>query len=132
MANYPYSLIDFIPIMSLLLQLISIIGTQLFGLFYTERQNWFVAFDQSNPRFENTTLEGAFESSTIEIKDEDNYACLENYAIFSLSAFQYVILAYVFSKSKPYRKWVVTNVPFLASLVILTAATVWLTIDPSP
>ena len=41
-------------------------------------------------------------------------------------------MAYVFSKSKPYRKWVVTNVPFLASLLILTAATVWLTIDPSP
>ena len=127
-----YSLIDFIPITSLLLQLVVIASVQFFGLFYVENQEWFVAFDYDNPGFVNTSLESAFAGSTIEIKEEDNFACLENYAIFTLSAFQYIILAYVFSKSKPYRKWVVTNVPFLASLLILTAATVWLTIDPSP
>ena len=31
-------------------------------------------------------------------------ACWENYSIFSVSAFQYIILAYAFSKSKPYRQ----------------------------
>ena len=127
-----FSLIDFIPITSLLLQLIVIALVQILGLLYVESQDWFVAFDPKNPGFQNTSLESAFVGSTIEIKEEDNFACLENYAVFTLSAFQYIILAYVFSKSKPYRKWVVTNVPFLASLLILTAATLWLTIEPSP
>ncbi len=49
-----------------------------------------------------------------------------------MSSFQYIILAYVFSKSKPYRKWFFTNKPFVASFVVLTAATIFLTMEPTP
>ena len=66
------------------------------------------------------------------LQDGDNFACWENYSVFTVSTFQYIILAYVFSKSKPYRKWVITNVPFVTSLLVLTAATLWLAIEPSP
>lgn len=65
------------------------------------------------------------------LSQEDNFACWENYAVFAVSAFQYIILAYVFSKSKPYRKWVFTNVPFVSSLIVLTGVTTWLVVDPS-
>ena len=45
-------------------------------------------------------------------------ACWENYAIFSVSAFQYIILAYAFSKSKPYRQMIFTNYQLIASMVL--------------
>ena len=58
-------------------------------------------------------------------------ACWENYAIFTVSSFQYIILAYAFSKSRPYRKYVYTNYWFVGSLVVLTAFTVYLVMEPA-
>lgn len=102
---------------------------------YTKSQDWFIPFNVSNPSYSGTPAEGHFNDSTIEIdyaEDGDNFACWENYSVFTVSTFQYIILAYVFSKSKPYRKWVITNVPFVTSLLVLTAVTFWLSVYPSP
>ncbi len=57
-------------------------------------------------------------------------ASWENYAVFTVSAFQYIILAYAFSKSRPYRKFVFSNYWFVGSLLVLTAFTVYLVIIP--
>ena len=48
-----------------------------------------------------------------------------------MSSFQYIILAYAFSKSRPYRKYVYTNYWFVGSLVVLTAFTVYLVMEPA-
>ena len=37
-------------------------------------------------------------------EDEDPVASLENFAIFAVSQFQYIILVIVFSKGAPYRE----------------------------
>ena len=58
-------------------------------------------------------------------------ACWENYSVFSISAFQYTILAYAFSKSVPYRKWVLSNYQLMASFIMLTAFTIYLVMAPA-
>jgi len=126
------SLIHFIPIMSIVLQLININLFQIFSLKLTLNQNeWFVPFNSSNPGYDNTIAEDDFINSTIEVKEEDNFACYENFTIFVISSFQYIILAYVFSKSKPYRRSVISNIGFMASLLILTGSTLYLSTYPA-
>merc|ERR1711993_180969 len=118
--------------MSIVLQLININLFQIFSLKLTLNQNeWFVPFNSSNPGYKNTMAEDDFINSTIVVKEEDNFACYENFTIFVISSFQYIILAYVFSKSKPYRRWVISNIGFMVSLLILTAATIYLSVQPS-
>ena len=51
--------------------------------------------------------------------------------MFTVSAFQYIILAYAFSKSTPYRKKIYTNLWLVASLVFLTGFTVYIVLFPS-
>ena len=60
------SLISFTPILSLLLQMGVVIGFQCLAFFYVQSQPWFVPFDDSNPTFENTTLEEYYSSTSIE------------------------------------------------------------------
>lgn len=56
--------------------------------------------------------------------------CWETTSIFCVSAFQYLILAVVFSKGKPYRQPFYTNIMFTFSVVILTLVTIWMTLYP--
>ena len=42
-------------------------------------------------------------------QEEDDNVSYENTAVFSISAFQYIILAVAFSKGPPYRKTMFTN-----------------------
>ena len=49
------SLIHFLPITSLLLQLTAIIGFQILAWQLTSNQEWFVAYDQHDPTYHNAT-----------------------------------------------------------------------------
>jgi len=109
-----------------------IVPFQMGALFYTQGQDWFVPFNYSNPDYSGTTAEDIFKESSIELKEEDNFACWENYSVFVVSSFQYIILAYVFSKSKPYRKWIISNVGLMLSLLVLTLFTGYISISAPP
>lgn len=83
------SLISLTPILSLLSQ-ITIVGTiQYISLWHLRQMDWFVPFEPQ--------------------QDKDKVGCTENYTIFIVSSIQYIILAVVFSKGKPYRKAMWTN-----------------------
>ena len=71
------SLIHLIPIMSLMLQLVTIVSMQIGGLVYTKSQDWFIPFNVSNPGYSGTPAEGHFNDSTIEI----DYAEVDTYII---------------------------------------------------
>lgn len=62
--------------------------------------------------------------------DEANQ-CWENYAVFAVSMFQYIILAIVFSHGAPYRKSVITNKQLMISIVIMTAICVYIAVSPA-
>lgn len=76
----PSSIIGFVQLSSISLQIILAIGVQIASIM-------FLKFE---PKY-----------SPEESKKEDSF--FENYAVFASSVFQYITLAVVFSKGKPYR-----------------------------
>lgn len=62
--------------------------------------------------------------------DEVIIPCWEVTVIFSISSFQYLILALAFSYGPPYRQPFYTNKLFLLSLIVLTAFSLVLTLLP--
>ena len=85
------SLIHLVPIMSLMLQLVTIVSMQMGGLMYTKSQDWFIPFNVSNPSYSGTPAEGHFNDSTIEIDYAEvgtyisNRCYLRNYAATTTS-----------------------------------------------
>ena len=49
------SLIHFLPIMSILLQLAAIVSFQILAWFLTLDQEWYVAYDHNDPTYKNAT-----------------------------------------------------------------------------
>lgn len=64
------------------------------------------------------------------IGPEDN-ECWENYAIFAISMFQYIVLTIVFSHGAPYRKSVLTNRQLMFSIVVMTVFSVYIVVAPA-
>lgn len=105
------SLVSMSPIASLAFHLVIAAAFQIGGWYHLQAQDWFVPF--------NYTDEAKF-----------NHGCVENYTIFTISCFQYVILAFVFSKGAPYRKSILTNYGFLAAIILNVAFSLWMTLQP--
>ncbi|CAL7950959.1 unnamed protein product [Xylocopa violacea] len=63
--------------------------------------------------------------------DENGYACYENYSVYCVSMFQYITMAVIFSRGKPYRKAIYTNVAFIFSITLLTIVCTYITIYPA-
>lgn len=105
------SLIAVSPIASLVIHLILAIGFQVISWFWLQQQSWYVPFEYTNTR-------------------KYEHAGYENYTIFVVSCFQYIILAVVFSKGAPYRKSIFTNIGFIASLILNTIVSIVLTVAP--
>ncbi|ELR48869.1 Putative cation-transporting ATPase 13A2, partial [Bos mutus] len=81
-------------------------GVQLGGYFMMVAQPWFVPLNRTVPA-------------------PDNLPNYENTVVFSLSSFQYLILAAAVSKGAPFR-------PFLVALVLLGSVLVGLVLAPGP
>lgn len=60
----------------------------------------------------------------------DPMACYENYTIFLVSAFQYIILVLIFSRGAPYRQPLRSNYGLLTSIVANLAFITWLIFNP--
>jgi len=105
------------PIGSLLIQVFII------GLFQTtayitlQHQPWFESYMEKH-----NNISGLITS---------DYACTENYTIFSVSTLQYVILALAYAKGKPFRQLFFKNYLFVAALVACTAFSIYAMIDPA-
>lgn len=104
------SLLGLVPLFSLIGQMV-LIGVAQYLSYYA--LTWF-------PWYVRHTYEG----------DEAN-ECWENYAIFAVSMFQYVIMAIVFSHGAPYRKSVITNKQLTISMLISTGICVYVAIAPA-
>merc|ERR1712106_820292 len=129
------NLVSLQPIFSLLSQLFIGIVFQVAILFYTRAQPWFVQFDYQNPCYVGTKAEEAFNSSGLIEKfgcdpEEDPVASYENFSIFNISQFQYIILVIAFSKGYPYRESFFKNLPLLVDILLLTAFCLFLTLWP--
>ncbi|RWS13255.1 cation-transporting ATPase 13A3-like protein [Dinothrombium tinctorium] len=109
----PSSLIGITPLSSMLLQFLLIAAFQVLSLVYLWSQKWYKPHPPGNI-------------------DDADLKCHDNYAIFSISAMQYITLAVVFSKGIPYRKPMYTNYPFLISILFTFAFTLYIIVYPHP
>uniref|UniRef100_A0A667GRA3 ATPase cation transporting 13A2 n=1 Tax=Lynx canadensis TaxID=61383 RepID=A0A667GRA3_LYNCA len=89
-ARPPGALLSAPVLSSLLLQVALVAGVQLGGYFLTVAQPWFVPLNKTVPA-------------------PDNLPNYENTVVFSLSSFQYLILAAAVSKGAPFRRPLYTN-----------------------
>lgn len=106
------SLISLSPLLSLGLHLIVALSFQVAGWYHIQAQPWFTPFNYSEE---------------LELND---LGCYENYAVFCISCYQYIILAIVFSKGAPYRKSIFSNYGFLISIIFNTGLSILLTVYP--
>lgn len=104
------SLLGLVPLLSLIGQLF-LIGVAQYLSFYA------LTFF---PWYERHTYQG----------DEANQ-CWENYAIFSVSMFQYIIMAIVYSHGAPYRRSVITNKQLMISVLIMTSICIYIALSPA-
>lgn len=104
------SLISLSPVLSLVVHMILVTVFQVAAFEHLKSEPWYVPFNSS---------------------DGETIACYENYAIYTVSSFQYIILAIVFSKGYPYRKSMFSNYGFIISSIAVTAISVYLALWPS-
>lgn len=106
------SLISLSPVLSLVLQMLLVIIFQIIAFEHVQFQPWFEPFNHS-------------------AKGEGEHpGCYENYSVFAVSSFQYVILAVVFSKGRPYRESIFSNYGFILSAIGITGFSAYLIIYP--
>ncbi|XP_039275236.1 probable cation-transporting ATPase 13A3 [Nilaparvata lugens] len=96
------SLISMAPIVSLVGQMLIAYAFQLASFYSVQNFEWFQPYNAT---------------------DAPSVECHENYAVFTISSLQYIILAVVFAKGPPYRKSILTNwslllVSFLSCLLV--------------
>ncbi|XP_018321676.1 probable cation-transporting ATPase 13A3 isoform X2 [Agrilus planipennis] len=106
------SLLGFTPLMSIILQILLIAIFQTAAFLIIQEFDWFTPFefDPETPHF---------------------FSGFENYAVFCVSTFQYIIIAVVFSKGKPYREPLYTNKLFMMSIVMSTLVCSYITLFPA-
>ncbi|CAG7728857.1 unnamed protein product [Allacma fusca] len=105
------SLISFQNIVSILLQIFTSGVIQLGAISLLKTESWFKPVQPTSP-------------------EEIIFECWETTTIFSVSAFQYLILALVFSKGPPFRKPFYSNGLFLLAYATLTSLTILLAVYP--
>lgn len=106
------SILSFTPLFSLALHMIMMIIFQA-SVFYGVRQ-----FDWFTPYVRNETAPTDFTS-------------YENYSVFCVSLFQYITMAVIYSRGKPYRRPVYTNKAFMGSIVGLIFVCTYITAFPA-
>lgn len=102
-------LLSFIPLFSMVANLFVMVATQILSFHLIHKFPWFKPFEYTQPR---------------------EYKCYENFAVYSVSQFQYIILAFIFSYGKPYRGPIYKNVVFFSSLLTMTAICLYITLSP--
>ncbi|CAG9762834.1 unnamed protein product [Ceutorhynchus assimilis] len=94
----------------LILQIVACAFFQLAALYYLYQQKWFEPIPDQG--------------------QDEIVVSWENTVLFTVSCYQYVILAWQFSKGKPFRKSVLTNFWFILNVVSLTAFVTWMMLSP--
>ncbi|XP_050535310.1 polyamine-transporting ATPase 13A3-like isoform X2 [Daktulosphaira vitifoliae] len=103
------SLVSALPLTSLIGQLIISIIFQLISFTIIQYNDWFIPYDSNSASPES----------------------YENYAIFCLSALQYIIIALVFNKGPPYRQGFQSNWCLTTVSVVMLVFTTYICISPA-
>ncbi|NWH84611.1 AT133 ATPase, partial [Aegithalos caudatus] len=117
----PSGLISGPLLCSVLSQIIICLGFQTLGFFWVKQQSWYEPWtedsDACNMLDAKNTSSAQHGNETIH--DEHYIKNYENTTLFFISSFQYLIVAIVFSKGKPFRQPCYKNFLFVLSVIVL-------------
>jgi cation-transporting ATPase 13A2 len=108
----PTRLLSLASVLSIIGQLLIIASFQVFTFVYTALQPWFIPY-----------------AMPLDVDNEDRRS-MQGTAIFCVSTYQYITLAIIYSKGFPYRKPLFSNKPMCISLLVLTALSTWIIVNP--
>uniref|UniRef100_A0A6I8PGW4 Cation-transporting ATPase n=1 Tax=Ornithorhynchus anatinus TaxID=9258 RepID=A0A6I8PGW4_ORNAN len=104
-------------LLSVILNVLFSLATQILGFVMVQKQPWYSSFD-----IYRYFLWSTFQPQTI----NDAFKSYENTTIWFLGTINYIMLALVFSKGKPFRKPIYTNYIFLLVLAIQLGVCIFL------
>lgn len=104
------SLLSFIPLLSLTVHMFMMTVFQAIAYHTVREFPWFTPFIPTS---------------------HTGYTCYENYSVYCVSMFQYITLAIIFSRGKPYRRAIYTNGTFMFSIILLTIVCAYITVYPA-
>ncbi|XP_042699786.1 polyamine-transporting ATPase 13A3 isoform X1 [Chrysemys picta bellii] len=128
----PSGLISGQLLCSVLSQIITCLGFQTIGFIWVKQQPWYEPWttqsDACNLSAATNTSSSQHENETLH--DEHNIKNYENTTVFFISSFQYLIVAIVFSKGKPFRQPCYRNVLFVISVIVIYIFTLFIMLYP--
>uniref|UniRef100_A0A8C2TMZ7 Polyamine-transporting ATPase 13A3 n=1 Tax=Coturnix japonica TaxID=93934 RepID=A0A8C2TMZ7_COTJA len=129
----PSGLISGPLLCSVLSQIIICLVFQTFGFLWVKQQPWFERWtpesDACNVLDASNISSAHYGNETLD--DEHNIKNYENTTLFFISSFQYLIVAIVFSKGKPFRQPCYKNLLFVTSVVVLYVFLFFIMLHPS-
>ncbi|XP_051930441.1 polyamine-transporting ATPase 13A3 isoform X1 [Hippocampus zosterae] len=114
----PSGLISGPLLLSVLSQILICFGFQLFALFWVQLQPWYTIWTPLSDACNVSSLSNVSNLTETEV-DDHNIQNYENTSLFYVSCFQYLLVAIVFSKGKPFRQPSYKNWPFVLTALIL-------------
>ncbi|KAM4040354.1 polyamine-transporting ATPase 13A3 isoform 1-T1 [Anomaloglossus baeobatrachus] len=123
----PSGLISAALLFSVLSQIIICLAFQTMAFLLAKREPWYEVWSPSSNAC-NISMDGHHENDTEH--DEHNIRNYENTTLFYVSSFQYLIVAVVFSKGKPFRQPSYRNYLFVISVLALYALILFFMLYP--
>ncbi|XP_061594430.1 polyamine-transporting ATPase 13A3 isoform X2 [Cololabis saira] len=114
----PSGLISGPLLFSVLTQILICLGFQTLTFLWVQQQPWYTLWTPLTDVCNSTSHLNVSDHNDTEV-DDHNIQNFENTSLFYVSSFQYLIVAIVFSKGKPFRQPSYKNWPFVFSAVIL-------------
>eukprot|EP00066_Takifugu_rubripes_P025642 XP_011614908.1 PREDICTED: probable cation-transporting ATPase 13A3 isoform X1 [Takifugu rubripes] len=125
----PSSLISGPLLCSVLTQILACLGFQVLAFLLVQQQSWYEIWTPQSDACNAFSSNFSHVDNTTSPKNIKNY---ENTSLFYVSSFQYLAVAVIFSKGKPFRQPSYKNWPFLLSCVALYAFLFAIMLHPVP
>ncbi|XP_077440742.1 polyamine-transporting ATPase 13A3 isoform X2 [Vanacampus margaritifer] len=114
----PSGLISGPLLFSVLSQILICFGFQMFAFFWVKVQPWYTVWTPLSDACNLSSHKNMSNLNETEV-DDHNIQNYENTSLFYVSCFQYLMVAIVFSKGKPFRQPSYKNWPFVVTTLIL-------------
>ncbi|KAM7409529.1 hypothetical protein PAMA_001151 [Pampus argenteus] len=114
----PSGLISGPLLFSVLTQILICLGFQIFTFVWVQKQPWYTVWTPLSDACNLSSHLNMSDLNDTEV-EEHNIQNYENTSLFYVSCFQYLIVAIVFSKGKPFRQPSYKNWPFVLSVLSL-------------
>ncbi|XP_053738745.1 polyamine-transporting ATPase 13A3-like isoform X1 [Synchiropus splendidus] len=126
----PSSLISGQLLCSVLTQILTCLVFQVTSFLLVQQQNWYEVW---TPQSDACNVSSSVLASNVNVTSPVNHKNIKNYentTLFYVSTFQYLAVAIVFSKGKPFRQPSYKNWPFMLSCLCLYAFLLLIMLNP--